>query len=340
MIIKSLNNKKGSLICLFFVFVFAGCNPTENENQKINKLAGEALGTTYHITYLGEEIPGIQGQIDSLITQFNSSLSTYDPTSLISKFNTNQKFESPKDSNDKRMFYFRHMVELSKEITEKTNGAFDPTAASLFGIYSRAKKQGVLMNSTAVLEALSHQGFDKFEFTDTYAFKRDSAAQLNFNAIAKGYFVDLLYQLFIRQRELGVMVEVGGEVSVSAKNAKGQAWKIGINTPVENTPANTYFDVRELSNESMATSGNYQNFYRIDGKLIGHTINPKTGKPVISDLKSASVIHTSCAVADAYATACMVMGLEKSKELIENDRSLSAYFIYEEDGKLKGIFVE
>ncbi len=340
MIIKSLNKKKGSIICLFFVLVFAGCNPTQQADHTVNKLAGNALGTTYHITYLGDEIPGIQDQIGRLITEFNASLSTYDTTSLISKFNNNQKLDSPLDSTDKRMYYFREMIALSKEIREKTDGAFDPTAAHLFKLYSSAKKQGVLMDSIAVQEALEYQGFDKFEFTPSYVFKRDSVAQLNFNAIAKGYFVDLLYDLFSSRHPFGVMVEVGGEVRVSAKNSTGEAWKIGINTPMENALPNTYFSVRELSNESMATSGNYQNYYKVDGKLIGHTLNPKTGQPVISDLKSASIIHSSCAVADAYATACMVMGLTKSKELIESDKSLSAYFIYEENGELNGIFVD
>jgi thiamine biosynthesis lipoprotein len=114
---------------------------------------------------------------------------------------------------------------------------------------------------------------------------------------------------------------------------------LGINTPLIDANPLDFFEVIELENQALATSGNYQNFYVVDGNLIGHTLDPRSGKPIINELRSASVFHESCAVADAYATACMTLGLEKSKKIVSSDSSLSAYFIYENDSTLQGVFV-
>jgi thiamine biosynthesis lipoprotein len=115
---------------------------------------------------------------------------------------------------------------------------------------------------------------------------------------------------------------------------------LGINVPRIDANPTDFFNALQIENKAMATSGNYQNYYTINGEIVGHTFDPRTGKAVISDLKSVSIIHNRCAVADAYATACMVLGLEKSKKIIAADSSLSAYFIYEENNELKGLFMD
>lgn len=327
--------KKGSLICLFFI-ALASCNSTEQPT--VNKLSGGALGTIYHITYLGTELPQMQAQIDSLTLVFNYALSTYDVNSLITAYNSNKPIHE--DSLSAGSDHFVKMIDLAREITESTNGAFDASAGALFRTYDRAKKAGKEIDSNEVRPLLNRKGYPSLNFGIDGWLVKDSNSEYNFNAIAKGYFVDLISELFDASGTQSYMVEVGGEVRTKGTNSKGTPWRIGINRPQIGASQTDYFQVLELTNESMATSGNYQNFYVIDGKVVGHTMDPRTGLPIVSDLKSATVIHRSCAVADAYATACMVLGLDESTKMIESDSSLEAYFIFEENGDLKGVHVK
>ena len=343
----NFNNKwKGRAICLFFVSViFAGCK-TEDKVQQ-NNVEGNALGTTYHLTYIGEELDSLDHKVDSIVFAVNHGLSTYQKNSLISAFNNNSN-EFRQDPNEAKhlmndMQHFVEMVSLSKVISNETSGAFDPSAAQLFSLYDQAKKEGVLMDEDKVEECLSYQGMQNIQFDEQgYPYKLDSfpLIQLNFNAIAKGYLVDIIADYLDSNGVDNFMVEVGGEMRVKGHNAENKSWQVGINVPLVGANPNDFFKILELQNVSLATSGNYQNYYEVDGKVIGHTLDPRNGEPVISNLKSVSVLHDYCAVADAYATACMVMGLKESTKIIEQNSSLSAFFIYEEKGELKGVYVE
>ncbi len=316
---------------------------SEEEPQEY-KLAGDAIGTTYHITYIGQEIDSLKEKIDSIIFEINHALSTYQENSLITAFNTNSNTMWDNPMNMRHFFsdmsHLSSMIHLSQEVHAKTDGAFDPSAARLFEIYNEAKKNGLPMDSLEVNEALQHMGIaDLRSDPNGFPMKTDSAFMLNFNAIAKGYLVDLVANYIDKQGISDYMVEIGGEVKVHGTNFRGEVWNLGINYPEVNR-STEIFETIQLNNQSMATSGNYQNYYYIDDELIGHTIDPRTGKPIVSSLKSASVIHKHCAVADAYATAFMVLGLD-AIPVIEQDSSLSAYLIYEDDsGKLVGQFVE
>ena len=337
MILNTLNIKKGSLICLFFVSIFAGCKAPNKPSQEY-KIAGNALGTTYHITYVGDEIPNLKSAIDSMIAEFNYGVSTYDPNSFITCYNEGK----PLSILDLKpgYQYLGDVISLSKPIVEATHGAFDPSAAALFDLYSKAKKEGRLMDSIGVQQALNTRGLEHIVFGSDSMMVHPIGKKINFNAIAKGYFVDLLADLLTHNGSEQHMVEVGGEVNCTGNNGKGMPWNIGINRPVVGADPSDFFEVISLYNQSMATSGNYQNFYIVNDSVVGHTLDPRTGKPVMSDLKSATIIHKECAVADAYATACMVLGLQASKELIQNDSTLTAFFIYEENGTLKGLHVK
>lgn len=336
------NISKGSFICLFFVLILFNACISDKSTQ--NKLSGTALGTSYHITYLGEKIDRLESSVDSIVFVVNHSLSTYQENSLISCFNNNTKslWDDPEEAKhfETDMAHFKHMVELSKEIFDKTAGAFNPSSGCLFNEYLRAKKMNEYMSQVTVISCLEHQGMDKIGLDSMgYPFKIDSFVQLNFNAIAKGYLVDLIGNYFNQIHRKNYMIEVGGEVIVKGMNSSEKPWKLGINTPLIDANPLDFFEVIELENQALATSGNYQNFYVVDGKLIGHTLDPRSGKPIINELRSASIFHESCAVADAYATACMTLGLEESKKLVLSDSSLSAYFIYENDSTLEGVFV-
>jgi thiamine biosynthesis lipoprotein len=205
----------------------------------------------------------------------------------------------------------------------------------------RAKKAEEYMQQDAVAYALAHMGIHNIVFDEGgLPYKLDSLVQLNFNAIAKGYLVDLLGDYLENKGVQHYMVEIGGEMRLGGNNREGKAWQVGINVPSIDARPTDLFEVLELENTALATSGNYQNFYKVEGEIVGHTLDPRSGKPVLSDLKSVSILHESCAVADAYATACMVLGYAASKELIQKDSTLSAYFIYEKGTALTGEYVQ
>ena len=335
---------KFKIFVLFVVFsvTICGCKQAPQEY----KIEGNALGTTYHITYLNSsEIDSFSTKVDSIIFAVNHGLSTYQTNSLITAFNTNTNtiWNDPEEAkhflND--MQHFVEMISLSKSISNETAGAFDPSAAQLFSIYDKAKKEQVLMDEQEVASALSHQGMHKIVYDNNgFPNKKDSLLTLNFNAIAKGYLVDLIAGYIETKGLTNYLVEVGGEMRVKGKNFNKESWSVGINVPLTEANPKYYFKVLELENVAVATSGNYQNFYTVDGEIIGHTLDPRSGLPVLTNLKSATILSDYCAVADAYATASMVLGLKEALKIIEQDSALSAYFIYEEDDELKGIFVD
>lgn len=324
------------------VVLISSCSsPEEGPYQ----LAGNALGTTYHITYIGKEIQSFENKVDSMIGVINHALSTYDTTSFISAFNASN--HSVIDSvfylqfGAADLYHFNKMVQMSKDISTQTEGAFDPSAALLYQEYVRAQSANLPMNDSIVRHCLLHQGMSHITWKDKdVPTKSDAFVQLNFNAIAKGYLVDIVADYLTRYGISRFMVEIGGEMRLQGLNLEGYPWRVGINTPLISASSSDFFEVLELKNTALATSGNYQNFYFVNDSLVGHTLNPSTGKPVIHNLKSASIMHHQCAVADAMATACMVVGLEKSREFIASDSSLKAYFIYEEGDRLMGEFVE
>lgn len=325
------------------MIVLFSCN--EGTKTVKNKVSGNALGTTYHITYLGGEQERLLQKVDSIVFAVNHSLSTYQDNSFITAFNLNNG-DIWKDPNEAKNFtndmeHFVEMVTVSMRITDETSYAFDPSSKLLFDEYTRAKSAEEYMRQDAVDYALSHQGMHKVQLDEQgLPFKLDSFLQLNFNAIAKGYLVDIIADYLSDIGVANYMVEVGGEIRVSGKNAERKLWQVGINVPLLEANPTDLFKVLELEDIALATSGNYQNFYKVNDKIIGHTLDPRTGEPVFSDLKSVSILHKNCAVADAYATACMVLGLEESKKLISADSSLSAFFIYDNGDELKGEFVE
>ena len=341
---NNINHIKGRFICLFFVLtVLVSCK--QNDVVYKHNASGNALGTTYHITYLGDEIDSLLTKIDSITDVVNHSLSTYQSNSFITAFNTNSRtlWQNEEEASYMRsdIHHFVEMVNLSKTISAETNGAFDPTAAALFAIYDHAKREGIYMDTVQVNACMEHQGMEKMYSTERgLPYKMDSLVSLNFNAIAKGYLVDLVAEYLDTRGVTNYMVEIGGELRVRGKNAESLPWKVGVNMPIVGAGPTDFFKVLELEDVAMATSGNYQNYYTVGGRLVGHTLDPRTGQPVISNLKSATILHDYCAVADAYATACMVVGLDKATKWIEGNKSLSAYFIYEEEGELKGVFVE
>lgn len=299
------------------------------EGEKI-ELLGSTMGTTYSVKYLDTEGRNLQAQIDSLLVAFNMSLSTYIPESEISRFNRegSHRYETP---------FFYPVLERSKEIYKNTGGAFDPTVGPLVNAWGFGPEGRQSPGKSTVDSLRQLVSYDSIVFDTARVQKRKEGIKLDFSAIAKGYGVDVVAQYLLTQGIENLFVEIGGEIYARGNSERGTPWRVGVNYPAgsiedqQNAQA-----IVSLENRAIATSGNYRNYYEVDGIKYSHTISPVTGYPVNHSLLSASVFATDCMTADAYATAFMVMGWEKAIKVDEQQDDIEVYLIYnDENGALK-----
>lgn len=295
------------------------------ESTSVRTLQGNALGTTYSLQYFSEDVDIQSSKIDSLLKVINTSMSTYIDDSDISKINSGNASISV-DS------HFQKVFKDSKRIFKDTDAYFDPSVGFLVNAYGFGPSGYSESVTEQDIDSLyQYVGFDKIQLTEENTItSTTSHLYLDFNAIAKGYTVDVFGDYLESKGLENYLVEIGGEVKVSGKNLDNtKPWKIGIEMPLEDGSRELKYGVN-LYDESLATSGNYRKF-RIDeetGQKYVHTINPKTGKSQKTDILSASVIAQTCADADAYATAFMAMGFEKSMNFLYSNESLKVVFIY------------
>ena len=297
----------------------------EEASDTFTAIRGQTMGTSYSITYEDAQRRDFKPAVDSLLEVFNQSVNHYQPDSEITRFNQGDslRFELP---------YFYPVLKRSEEIARLTDGAFDPTVAPLVNAWGFGPEGGKLPDSLAVDSLRRLVGFNKIQFNPARVVKKEPYVQLNFSAVAKGYGVDVVAD-YLRQRGVeNLMVEIGGEVVAHGVNPQGNVWRIGIDNPEQPGRMTVAIALRD---QAMATSGNYLNFYERDGQKYAHTIDPRTGYPVQHSVLSASVFAPDCMTADAYATAFMVIGLAKLKNILANDTTLNAYIIYDDQGTLK-----
>ncbi len=290
---------------------------------------GKIVYTVKYIAPDGDS--SLDYSVDSLLKAFNRSLSTYDPNSEISRFNRSDsifEFESE---------LFLPVLKKSLEIVKASGGAFDPTVMPLVNYWGFGPAQISDPDTNKVAELLKLVGFESYiRFDEKSVTKLKKGVQLDFSAIAKGYAVDLVAQLLLSKKIENFMVEIGGEAVCRGRNRKGKPWTLGITNPEYKTAGQSKSTaVIELENKAIATSGNYERFYIRDGKKYAHTIDPKTGYPVEHNLLSATVVADDCMTADAWATAFMVMGLEKAKQILKQNPQIQGFFIYDEQGQIK-----
>lgn len=286
---------------------------------------GMVFGTFYKITYQHDK--NLQKEIEAQLKSVNDALSMFDKKSIITAVNNNE----PVKLND----MFVNVFKLAQSISEDTDGAFDITVAPLVNAWGFGYKSGALPTQQDIDSIRAFVGYQKVKLSGMRIQKEDARLTLDCSAIAKGYGTDVVARYFLREGIKNFMVEIGGEIVTHGVNPKRQQWSIGIEKPVEDSLAmkSELQTVLRVDDIAMATSGNYRNFYYKDGKKYAHTIDPKTGFPVQHNILSATVLAKQCAVADAYATAFMVMGLEKSKEVLARHKDLKAYLIYDDNGK-------
>jgi thiamine biosynthesis lipoprotein len=320
-----------------FFLLFSGCEmPTPSTSDTITGqqlLQGKTMGTTYSVKYTDDQGRNLQPQLDSLLELLNLEVSTYIPESTISQFNQS------KDSMDiSGKIFFMDNLKYTDRLYRTTEGYFDPTVMPLvnyFGFGYLEKNQVSQLDSMTVDSLFQFVGWEKIEWDEIQIRKTTPGVELDFSALAKGYGVDLLGTYLERQGIDDYLVEIGGELRARGLNDKGEVWTVGVNTPSPQASVSDYKAILKLADKGMATSGNYRNFYEVDGQKYAHTFNPKTGYPEISSLLSATVIAVDCTTADAVATACMAMGLEKAYEMIKEMDGIEALFIYsDENGKM------
>jgi thiamine biosynthesis lipoprotein len=317
------------LIYTGLVISFWGCN---RQNDSYLELKGEAQGSTFSIRYQAVEPKTYETEVDSIFLGIDNSLSLWQDNSLISRFN------AEKDSLTIDPF-FKEVYIRSRYFYQLSNGAFDPTVGPITKAWGFSGKNDKCFPSDKIIDSLKQLiGFEKITLEGDLLSKQDSRIQLDFNALAQGYTVDVVARFLESRGIKNYLIEIGGEILAKGKNEKGEDWRVGIERPDlnEGDDINGLHSVIRLSDAALATSGSYRKFIEKDGKIYSHTIDPLTGKPVNHSVLSVSVIAPTAMDADAYATVFMVLGEEKALELAKK-RGLPIQIISSKDGSLSVI---
>jgi FAD:protein FMN transferase len=312
---------KKPVVILFIIFnsVVGYCQ------QEPIKIEGEAQGTTYHITYFDSKNRNFQPEIVKILQDFDKSVSTYLPTSIISRINANDK-EVLVDH------YFKTCFNKAKEVCKNTDGAFDPTVYSIVNAWGFGPGKKQKIEKTKIDSILKFVGMDLIAIKGNKIVKKDQRVALDFNAFAQGYSVDVVSDFLKSKRIANYIVEIGGEVYAKGRKPNGENWTIGIEKPIDNKETNNPLKaIVKLENLAIATSGNYRRFVVEDGVKYAHHIDPKTGYPTKNNLLSASIFSKKCIDSDANATGVLVMGLEKAKAFLAIHKELQAYLIYSDE---------
>lgn len=274
---------------------------------------GRIFGTTYHITYQSDD--NLKKEIEETLKAVDQEFSMFNPQSTVALINEGKR---PTLSDD-----FLEVYQLAQQVNEESDGAFDITVAPLvnawgFGFKSQQMPNNHQIDSLRRLVGMEHVSLAGAKGSQYVRFQRPRM-MLDFSAIAKGYGTDRVARLLMSHDVANFMVEIGGEVYAKGNSEKRLPWRIGVSKPVDDpdNDAQELETVLNVTNQAMATSGNYRNFYYKGGRKYAHTIDPKTGRPVQHSLLSATVLAPTCAEADAYATSFMVMGLDKARQVLE-----------------------
>ena len=321
------------IIWFLFLILMVSC---KNERSQKSFFQGQAFGTTFSIqVYSINEIDFEKG-IDSVLSKVNNSVSTYIPESDISKINSGNTAIIVDN-------IFIDNFNISAEVYEITGGFFDPTIGVLRNAYGFGDTNPIQeIDSLALDSMMKFVGFNKVKLTSENKIEKlYPEIYIDFNAVAKGYGIDLIGSYLDSKGVGNYLIELGGEILAKGKNVeKNKSWLVGIENVNLSLDDKSYSSIIALENIAMATSGNYRKF-RIDsltGKKYVHTLNPITGSAAKSDITSATVLAPTCALADAYATAFMALGLEKSKAILKNINEIDVYFTYNDQNNEEQVF--
>lgn len=350
-------HSKGIIIALLLSVVISSCGdntetPPEEEKNTAQSaerlfdemvLKGEAQGTTYTIRYIQSDVDYKAG-VDSILNRIDQDLSTWVPTSLINRMNVHDRTDTVFAFHDSTK-YFSVLFDVSREIWRKTDHAFDPTVYPLVELWGFGLKNKGEVTDDLVQEALSKvslqpSNIDMIELENGYVYqetqirKGQAGVRMDFNAIAQGFSVDVIAEYLQEQGINNYMVELGGEVLCLGVNSKGKPWRIAIDKPVDGDER-VFQAIVDVQNKALATSGSYRKYFEENGKKYSHAIDPRTGYPVQHSLLSATVLANDCMLADAYATAFLVMGVEETQAFLNDhpELDMDVYLIYDEAGE-------
>lgn len=299
--------------------------PLHKEKEYI-KTQGGIFGTFYHISY-DSNGDTLNTEILDALHQVDASLSMFNPLSTISRINANSE-------NVELDSLFIKVFTKGQVISKKTNGAFDMTVANLVNLWGFGLDNRHEVTDSMVQATLPFIGYQKVRLVNNKIIKENNQIKLDASAIAKGFGCDQVALVFEKHGIHNYLIEIGGEIRAKGVNMKGKKWTIGIDKPEDSKTESSIEQIVHISNGAIATSGNYRNYYIKNGKKYAHSIDPISGYPTISSILSATIIAPDCMTADAYATACMVSGLEKAKKILKENPELKALLIYDKDGEL------
>lgn len=301
------------------LWLLSACVP---EQQKV-MFQGQTQGTYYAVAYYDSKGRNFQPQIDSILRAFDLSVSMWEPASVISRVNNDDPLAVPDE-------WFIDIFRKAEQVASKTNGAFDFTVGPLVNAWGFGFKGKMKMDRDKVDSLLRFVDYRKVSLDTENRVVKPDGVRFDFNAIAQGYAVDVLGSFLESQGIDHYLVDIGGEILGKGHKPGNEPWIVGIETPAADSLAERSIHTRvKLADKALATSGSYRKYREENGFKYSHTIDPKTGYPVQHTLLSVSVLAHDCATADAFATAFMVMGTEKSLEFLQAEPSLEAFFIYD-----------
>jgi FAD:protein FMN transferase len=314
------------IIILIIVVCFsaAGC---KQKHFAFDRITGFAQGSTYNIVYENRikiRPAELKKQVEKILHDFDRSVSVYNDSSIISKVNRNEYVLLDT--------FFIDILNKSREISDLTDGAFDITVGPLVRAWGFGPDAHKNFDISKLDSLKNLVGYKKISVREGLLVKDIPGIKIDVNAIAQGYSSDVLYRYFSGLGLKNFVIEIGGEVRVRG-DKNGDGWKIGIDKPEDgnNSPGEKLEAIIKLKDKALSTSGNYRKFYIEDGIKYSHEIDPKTGYPAKNRLLSASIIADDCATADGLATACMVLGVEKTIDFINNHPEFEAYLIFSDD---------
>jgi len=320
------------ILSIIIIFVIFGCQ--EKKSLQLIRIAGQTQGTYYAISYYDKNAFDYQIQIDSLLIEFDMTASMWEKKSIISAINNN---DTSVILND----VFIEIFNKAYEVSEKTNGAFDITVGPVINVWGFGTKDRSKIDQSLIDSLLPLVNYKALKIVGNELTKDKPEINIDFNAIAQGYSVDLLSKFLESKGIKSYLIDIGGEVFGKGKKADGSYWRVGIEKPSNNSSQRELEAKVFLHNKALATSGSYRKFYIENGIKYSHTIDPATGYPVTHSLLSVSVLADDACTADAYATAFMVMGLERSIEFLKENNKLAAFFIYSDNnGNMKTLATE
>lgn len=314
--------KKPAVWLCLMAWLLSGCSGWGA--AEVHKLSGYSMGTSYTVSIVAKESEAraLDGEVRTAIDEVNVAMSTYLPRSDVSRFN-----EAPVDSWVAVSPMTAEVVSLALEVAEASDGAFDPTIGPLVNLWGFGPKETTdqVPSEEEIEAAMAMVGWRAIEVDSTaHKLRKTEPRELDLSAIAKGYAVDQVADMLEARGINNYLVEIGGEMRFAGTKPEGEAWRVAIESP--DGERRSVYKILEVTEGSMATSGDYRNFFEQDGMRYSHTLDPQTGYPIRHDLVSATVMGERSVLSDAYATAFMVMGAEAAMALA-SDQDLAVYLI-------------